>query len=104
MVCAGKPVSEFIDGVQTSLSILMGKVVIASQINVLEDLTVAHALAGFVAALSVERSSADNLAVLTGEMLDYLNGSPYSSGDFDQLVKALDRYSLIREGPREETI
>ena len=56
----------------------------------------AVALGNFYAAISIERSTADEVVTRVSELLEYLSGDLQASGDTAILFATMERYEQIR--------
>ena len=82
--------------VELALKNLLASLTIACQYNFLDHPQVAVALGNFYAAISIERSTADEVVTRVSELLEYLSGDLQASGDTAILFATMERYEQIR--------
>ncbi len=88
--------------VELSLKNLLTTLVVASNYDFLQNPHVAVALGNFYAAISIERSTADEVIVRVSELLEYLNGDLNASGNTSVLFATMKRYEQLRNATEEE--
>ena len=82
--------------VELTLKNLLASLTVACQYNFLDHPQVAVALGNFYAAISIERSTADEVVTRVSELLEYLSGDLQASGDTAILFATMERYEQIR--------
>ena len=82
--------------VELALKNLLASLTVACQYNFLDHPQVAVALCNFYAAISIERSTADEVVTRVSELLEYLSGDLQASGDTAILFATMERYEQIR--------
>ena len=82
--------------VELALKNLLASLTVACQYNFLDHPQVAVALGNFFAAISIERSTADEVVTRVSELLEYLSGDLQASGDTAILFATMERYEQIR--------
>jgi len=82
--------------VELALKNLLASLTVACQYNFLDHPQVAVALGNFYAAISIERSTADEVVRRVSELLEYLSGDLQASGDTTILFATMERYEQIR--------
>ena len=82
--------------VELALKNLLASLTVACQYNFLDHPQVAVALGNFYAAISIERSTADEVVRRVSELLEYLSGDLQASGDTAILFATMERYEQIR--------
>ena len=88
--------------VELALKNLLASLTVACQYNFLDHPQVAVALGNFYAAISIERSTADEVVTRVSELLEYLSGDLSASGDTAVLFATMERYEQIRNMNHEQ--